>query len=51
VDANGAGQIVDRLESLHRRFSPRFKPAEVLVKLGKEGGRFYPEKGKAGLGV
>jgi 3-hydroxyacyl-CoA dehydrogenase/enoyl-CoA hydratase/3-hydroxybutyryl-CoA epimerase len=46
IDAEGAEDIVHRLEALNGRFSPRFEPAELLVEMARGRRRFYPVTGK-----
>jgi 3-hydroxyacyl-CoA dehydrogenase/enoyl-CoA hydratase/3-hydroxybutyryl-CoA epimerase len=46
MDALGAGEVVRRLEALNERFAPRFEPAEILVRMARQGERFYPREGK-----
>ena len=46
VDTVGAGEIVRQLEELDRAHSPRFTPAPLLVRMAREGKRFYPAQGK-----
>ena len=42
IDALGAGRVVDRLEALDSRFSGRFAPTELLVRMARKGDRFHP---------
>jgi 3-hydroxyacyl-CoA dehydrogenase / enoyl-CoA hydratase / 3-hydroxybutyryl-CoA epimerase len=42
IDAVGAGTVVDQLEELNSRFSGRFAPAELLVRMARKGERFHP---------
>ena len=46
VDAEGADEIVQRLEALEGRFPGRFAPAEMLVEMARARKRFYPAAGK-----
>ena len=46
VDAEGAADVVRRLNALHERFTPRFAPAKSLTAMASAGERFYPAKGK-----
>jgi 3-hydroxyacyl-CoA dehydrogenase/enoyl-CoA hydratase/3-hydroxybutyryl-CoA epimerase len=42
IDSVGADVITEKLDALYRRFSPRFAPAEVLVRMARGRERFYP---------
>ncbi len=42
VEAIGASEILRRIEGYERRFGARWTPATVLVKMVREGTRFYP---------
>ena len=46
VDFAGAGKIVQQLEDLSVRFTPRFAPSELLVQMARRGDRFYPATGR-----
>jgi 3-hydroxyacyl-CoA dehydrogenase/enoyl-CoA hydratase/3-hydroxybutyryl-CoA epimerase len=46
VDAVGAAEIVRQLEELNSKHAGRFVPCALLVKMAKEGRRFYPATGK-----
>ncbi len=41
ADAVGIANVVTRLNELESKYGKRFKPAKLLVELGKEGGKFY----------
>ncbi len=41
VDAVGADYVVTRLETFDQRFGHRFRPAELLVRMAREGKKFY----------
>lgn len=41
VDDLGAARVVQLLRSLEASHGPRFHPAEALVRMAEEGGRFY----------
>ena len=41
IDDLGASRVVQMLRSLEASHGPRFHPAEALVRMGEEGGRFY----------
>lgn len=41
ADSEGAGALVDRL-GRYQHLGPRFSPTETLVRLARDGGRFYP---------
>jgi 3-hydroxyacyl-CoA dehydrogenase/enoyl-CoA hydratase/3-hydroxybutyryl-CoA epimerase len=42
MDALTIGQVVRALDDLERRFPGRFKPADTLVTMARDGTRFYP---------
>jgi 3-hydroxyacyl-CoA dehydrogenase/enoyl-CoA hydratase/3-hydroxybutyryl-CoA epimerase len=42
MDALGLVEVVRTLEDLNARHSPRFEPADVLVRMAERGERFYP---------
>lgn len=42
VDFCGAGDILVRLESLAKKFGPRFAPCDLLVRMAKENSKFFP---------
>jgi 3-hydroxyacyl-CoA dehydrogenase / enoyl-CoA hydratase / 3-hydroxybutyryl-CoA epimerase len=42
VDAVGASEVLRRIEGYHARFGARWTPATLLVKMAREGTRFYP---------
>ena len=42
VDATGASEVLRRIESYQQRFGARWTPATLLVKMVREGTRFYP---------
>ncbi len=42
IDAVGAARVVERLEELNSRFSGRFAPADLLVRMARKGERFHP---------
>jgi 3-hydroxyacyl-CoA dehydrogenase / enoyl-CoA hydratase / 3-hydroxybutyryl-CoA epimerase len=46
VDAVGAAEVVRRLEELNAKHAGRFVPCALLVKMAKEGRRFYLATGK-----
>jgi 3-hydroxyacyl-CoA dehydrogenase/enoyl-CoA hydratase/3-hydroxybutyryl-CoA epimerase len=41
IDDLGASRVVQMLRSLEASHGPRFHPAEALVRMAEEGGRFY----------
>ncbi len=41
ADSVGAGRIVEQLEELNVRFSPRFAPAELLIEMARGRKKFY----------
>jgi 3-hydroxyacyl-CoA dehydrogenase/enoyl-CoA hydratase/3-hydroxybutyryl-CoA epimerase len=41
VDSSGASTIVERMLALESRLGARFRPAELLVELARDGKRFY----------
>jgi 3-hydroxyacyl-CoA dehydrogenase/enoyl-CoA hydratase/3-hydroxybutyryl-CoA epimerase len=46
IDSLGAEEVVRRLEELHARFAPRFRPAELLLDMVRGRQRFYPAEGR-----
>jgi 3-hydroxyacyl-CoA dehydrogenase/enoyl-CoA hydratase/3-hydroxybutyryl-CoA epimerase len=46
VDAEGADEIVSRLDTFDGRFPDRFRPADMLVEMAKTRSRFYPAEGR-----
>ena len=46
VDTEGAAETVRQLRELEARFPRRFTPAELLERMARGGGRFYPERGR-----
>ncbi len=40
IDSLGAGEVVNRLEKLHRQFGRRFEPAQILRDYAKSGRKF-----------
>ena len=46
MDTLGVGEVVRRLEALNERYAPRFEPAALLVRMARQGERFYPTEGK-----
>ncbi|MEO7963913.1 MAG: 3-hydroxyacyl-CoA dehydrogenase family protein, partial [Gemmatimonadaceae bacterium] len=46
IDAIGAGRVVDELEELNTRFLGRFFPADLLVRMARDGERFYAASGR-----
>ena len=46
IDSEGIGNIVRKLEELHRALAPRYEPAAVLLEMAKSGKRFYRAMGK-----
>ena len=46
VDALGAEEVLGRMDTLDGRFPERFKPAAMLVEMGRTNGRFYPAEGR-----
>ncbi|MGH7718707.1 MAG: fatty acid oxidation complex subunit alpha FadJ, partial [Gemmatimonadaceae bacterium] len=46
IDAHGPAVIVQLLEELALRISPRFEPPRLLVDTSRQGKRFYPREGK-----
>ena len=46
VDALGADEVLSRMDTLDGRFPERFKPAAMLVEMGRTNGRFYPAEGR-----
>jgi len=42
IDAVGAGWVLEQLEELNSRFSGRFAPADLLVRMARKGERFHP---------
>ena len=42
IDDLGAANVVGTLEGLAAKFGPRFTPAESLVRMAKDGARYYP---------
>jgi len=41
ADAQGIASVVERLKNLEAKHGKRFKPAKLLVKMAKDGERFY----------
>jgi 3-hydroxyacyl-CoA dehydrogenase/enoyl-CoA hydratase/3-hydroxybutyryl-CoA epimerase len=41
IDDLGASRVVQMLRSLEASHGPRFHPADALVRMAEEGGRFY----------
>jgi 3-hydroxyacyl-CoA dehydrogenase/enoyl-CoA hydratase/3-hydroxybutyryl-CoA epimerase len=46
ADAVGAAEIVKQLEALNAKHPGRFTPCALLVKMARDGRRFYPATGK-----
>ncbi|MEP7345359.1 MAG: fatty acid oxidation complex subunit alpha FadJ [Gemmatimonadaceae bacterium] len=46
LDALGAARAVEQLEELNFRFSPRFAPCDLLLRMAARGERFYPPDGR-----
>jgi 3-hydroxyacyl-CoA dehydrogenase/enoyl-CoA hydratase/3-hydroxybutyryl-CoA epimerase len=46
VDAIGAAEVVRQLVALNAQHPGRFDPCALLVKMAREGSRFYPATGK-----
>lgn len=44
ADTVGAPQVVRRLEKLQKKYGDRFKPAPLLVKMAKNGEKFFPKR-------
>lgn len=44
VDFCGAEDVISRLETLAKKFGPRFEPCNLLRKMAKEKTRFFPEE-------
>jgi 3-hydroxyacyl-CoA dehydrogenase/enoyl-CoA hydratase/3-hydroxybutyryl-CoA epimerase len=42
----GLSTVEKILERMHADFSPRYEPAEMLVRMARAGDRFYPREGK-----
>ncbi len=42
IDALGAGEVLERLNHYCGIHGPRFEPAPLLIEMGREGRRFYP---------
>ncbi|MFN8580572.1 MAG: 3-hydroxyacyl-CoA dehydrogenase family protein [Gemmatimonadaceae bacterium] len=46
LDALGAARAVEQLEELNFRYSPRFTPCDLLLRMASKGERFYPASGR-----
>jgi 3-hydroxyacyl-CoA dehydrogenase/enoyl-CoA hydratase/3-hydroxybutyryl-CoA epimerase len=46
IDTMGAAKAVELLEALNAKHVGRFVPAAILVRMAREGARFYPASGK-----
>jgi 3-hydroxyacyl-CoA dehydrogenase/enoyl-CoA hydratase/3-hydroxybutyryl-CoA epimerase len=46
LDALGAARAVEQLEELNFRFSPRFAPCDLLLRMASRGERFYSADGR-----
>ncbi len=46
IDAVGAADVVKQLEALNAQHPGRFEPCALLVRMAKDGARFYPATGK-----
>jgi hypothetical protein len=44
ADDVGISNIVTKLYGLAERYGNRFKPSHFLVRMSKEGSRFFPER-------
>ena len=50
IDELGAAAVVATLRTLEQQVSPRFQPAESLVRMAEQGSRFYPAPDRQGTG-